>query len=81
MFTKNCERIPAGDGLVQLKGFCRVTREEHVTPPIPEVAVEFYEAGALAQVAFPMLSDEEREFLISGTSPKGWRWLFGSEAE
>lgn len=70
------QRIPAGDGLVQLKGRCAVTGEEHVTPPISEEALKRYEAGEHAQLAFPELPIEEREFLISGTSPEGWRIIF-----
>ena len=77
MYTQYLERIPAGEGLVQLKGPCFVTGQDHVTPPIPIAALEAYEAGAYAQVAFPMLSAEEREFIISGTSPEGWRQTFG----
>ena len=32
------------------------------------------------QVCLPELSDEDREFLISGLSPEGWHEIFG-EAE
>jgi hypothetical protein len=34
--------------------------------------VTAYRAGALIQDAFPMLNNEEREFLITGTTPKEW---------
>lgn len=36
-----------------------------------------YKAGALMQHAFPMLNDDEREFLISGITPEVWNKLFG----
>lgn len=35
--------------------------------------------GKLAQDAFPFLSHEEREFLISGITPDEWNEIFGSE--
>ncbi len=35
-----------------------------------------YLDGVLAQNAFPDLSLGDREFLISGTSPEGWKELF-----
>lgn len=76
MHTKRMERIPAGDGMVQLRAPCSVTGEQHTSPPVSEEALKRYEAGGLAQDCFPDLSIPEREFLISGTSPKGWVRLF-----
>lgn len=35
--------------------------------------------GQLAQEAFPYLSAEEREMLISGICPDCWNWMFGKE--
>lgn len=37
--------------------------------------------GTLAQVAFPYLSADEREMLISGICPKCWDSMFGSDEE
>jgi hypothetical protein len=34
-----------------------------------------------AREAFPELAKEDREFLISGTSPEGWKMLFGCTRE
>ena len=31
------------------------------------------------QVCLPELSDEDREFLISGISPNGWNEIFSNE--
>jgi hypothetical protein len=42
-----------------------------------ESALAYFERGVTAREAFPELPKEEREFLISGTSPSGWRKLFG----
>lgn len=37
-----------------------------------------WQQGELVQNAFPELSKEDREFLISGTSPEGWKEIFGN---
>lgn len=37
--------------------------------------------SGLAQEAFPDLSPEEREFIISGIHPTEWEQLFGNENE
>jgi hypothetical protein len=71
--------VPGQDGWVTLRAPCFVTGKVHESPPVPLAAVEAYEKGGLAQNHFPMLSDEDREFLISGTSPEGWRELFPPE--
>ena len=38
-----------------------------------------WESGALAQDAFPKLTADEREFIISGCTPDDWNKLFGEE--
>jgi len=38
-----------------------------------------YKAGAMMQNAFPFLHTDEREFLISGTTPEEWAEMFGEE--
>lgn len=35
-----------------------------------------YRQGAFIQDAFPELSSDNREFLISGCSPEGWEQMF-----
>lgn len=35
-----------------------------------------WKRGKLAQKAFPYLSKEDREFIISGVSPEGWKKMF-----
>jgi hypothetical protein len=42
-----------------------------------EGAIAYFTNGAHIAEAFPELPCEEREFLISGTSPEGWIRLFG----
>lgn len=46
---------------------------------LPTVAVREWEAGRLIQDAFPDLSADDREWLISGHSPEAWDALFGEE--
>ena len=40
-----------------------------------------WQDGELAQVAFPYLSADEREMLISGICPTCWDEMFGSDEE
>lgn len=79
MYTQHLEKIPVPEqpGFVTLRGPCFVTKEIHESPPVSLAALEAYESGTFAQVAFPDLPPEEPEFLISGTSPAGWRKAFG----
>jgi len=66
------------DGRIRLSGPCVVTRREHSVVVSREGALAYFERGVNARVAFAELPKEEREFLISGTSPEGWEMLFGS---
>jgi hypothetical protein len=78
MDAKRCDFIDVGGGDVIVRGRCKVTGEIHETPPVPREALWDHLGGAKAQAALPMLPFEEREFLISGTSPEGWRRTFGA---
>jgi len=40
-----------------------------------------YESGLLMQVAFPFLTDDRREFLMSGLSGEEWEQIFGEGEE
>ena len=46
--------------------------------PVTEAQLEAHRNGEHAQNVFPTLSAEEREFLISGITPKEWNDLFGN---
>ena len=37
------------------------------------------EAGAMIQVAFPMLNAEQREFVKTGITPEMWTKIFGED--
>jgi len=46
--------------------------------PITEAQLMAHRNGELVQNVFPTRSVEEREFLVSGISPKEWNDLFGN---
>lgn len=63
---------------IEIKKCCGVTGEPYsVSVRADDYAA--WKSGTLAQQAFPYLSREDREFIISGTSPKGWDILFGDD--
>lgn len=49
--------------------------------PVNEMDYWYWQDGALVQNAFPYLSADEREALISGICPKCWEDTFGDEGE
>lgn len=57
-------------------GPCMVTGKLY-SVTVPAEGLFQYRNGSLAQDAFPNLSREDREFLISGYSPEGWNEIFG----
>lgn len=50
---------------------CTVTGEEYIVT-VPFDKFLLWRAGALAQDAFPDLTPDEREFMISGVTPAEW---------
>ena len=59
-------------------GPCRRTLEEYTTSPFKTVGyLSWVLKKAPIQDCLPELSLEDREFLISGLSPKGWHEIFG----
>lgn len=72
---EQCEFI--SDTEVVVRGICPVTRKSwEVTCPVNGWH-EWFHGRQLIQRAMPGLSAEQRELLISGTSPEGWEILFG----
>jgi hypothetical protein len=65
------------DGSVRLSGRCVVTGEDYSLVVSLDGFLAYFAFGRHIRVAFPELPPEEREFLISGTSPEGWKRLFG----
>lgn len=63
---------------VNLSGPCLVTGKT-CSVRVSREAFDRWNRGELIQNAMPELSADEREFLISGYSPEGWRQAFGDE--
>lgn len=55
---------------------CVVTGKEY-TVTIPADSLFKLQQGLLIQDACRKMSADDREFLISGTSPEGWEMIFG----
>ena len=64
------------ESMVMFEGPCFCHDERHEVT-VPRAGVTSYNAGARIQDAFPDLSADEREFLISGLCKKGWDETFG----
>jgi hypothetical protein len=63
-----------------------VTRTSPVTGKVNEkdLPVTYYqfidwESGALVQDVFHNLSEDDREFILTGMTPEDWDYLFGEE--
>lgn len=48
------------------------------TLTVPRKGFDLWRQGALVQVAFPDLSPDDREVLVSGVCPKCWEDTFGA---
>jgi hypothetical protein len=74
--------IPSPDNSNQVRVTiqCPVTQTTH-TLTVGKAAYESWLAGEYVQVAFPRLSADDRERLISGISPEGWNQMFGPQEE
>lgn len=55
---------------------CRLTRKPYATAKVKGSDLYRYNQGDHVQVAFPYLSADDREFILSGTSSAGWDILF-----
>lgn len=70
-----------GNGLTTVTGPCYVTKNLH-SVTVPTIGLrDWAERRALIQDALPDISREDREFLISGTSPEGWAQTFSGDDE
>ena len=70
---------PIRDGKVLLRAQC-LECGGRVTWPVPGIDVGGWVAGALIQDALPMLSENDRELLISGNCGVCFDTLFGDDA-
>lgn len=49
--------------------------------PVTEEQFKAWKGGLLVQKAFPHLSDDEREFIMTGITADEWDEMFGDEEE
>ena len=47
--------------------------------PVTEHQMKMWESGVLAQDAFPGLTPDEREFIITGITPEEWMSMVGDD--
>lgn len=47
--------------------------------PITSAQLDRWTGGELIQDVFPDLSEDQREFLMTGTTPEEWTQTFGEE--
>lgn len=75
-FAQNyCSWVTTDIGKISISGKCvKCKKEKTVVVLVSELAA--YGRGELIQNAMPNLSDDEREFLISGFCPECWDSLF-----
>lgn len=50
-------------------------------PMTKDQYIEWAERGGLIQEVFPELSPDDREFLMTGITPREWEEVFGDEDE
>lgn len=65
-----------GNGMTKIEGNCVFTGKEH-SIEVPTAGLLRWLGGDSVQVAMPNVSADDREFLISGISPEGWKETFG----
>lgn len=78
----NCVGRRHNNGDLEIYGPCVLTGRAYTINTTEKEFVEGmrkYEAGALIQRAFPFLSKEDREFLMSGMTPESWRQTFSPQ--
>jgi len=64
------------DGTASIWRTCTVAKETY-SVDVKQKDLSEWQSGKLAQDAFPYLTADQREFLISNTTPKEWEQFFG----
>ena len=70
-----CEWVQEGPSHIVKKRICEITEEEYSVKVNLKDFID-WRNGKYAQDAFPMLSREQREFIISGITPAMWDAMF-----
>lgn len=66
--------------MLNLVVLCEICNEPHDVNVNQEDYTAWRKRVKLAQDAFPYLSADERELLISHTCPSCWSWMYGDES-
>lgn len=74
------EAIEDGKHTYTFTGPCMKTGKPY-SVTIPAEGLYRYNQGVHIQEAFPDLSDGEREFLMTGYSPEGWKLVFPEDQQ
>ena len=69
-------KLDNGDGTTTVTGKCSFTKEEY-SCVVPTEGLARFLAGEYVEKALPNVSADDRAFLLSGTSPAGWKKTFG----
>lgn len=73
-----------GEPMLRIDGLCVVTGKNWCTLAHPQdllfTGLRLWALGTPAQAALSFMSADEREFIISGISPKGWDEMFKERA-
>ena len=71
---------PDKDGMSTVTGYCVVTNQLYSINVYFE-GLKLWLNGLHIQDALPETCAPDREFLVSGTSPEGWKQMFGDPIE
>lgn len=67
------------DGTLTITGKCPISGKEWRLEGLEVDAYNRWRSGEYAQVAFPRLTADQRELLISGVTPEAWEQIFSEE--
>ena len=68
------------DGTVTVSGSCQITGSRY-SATVPKTGYDAWRTGTRIQHALPDVSKEDREWLVSGISPEGWRLAIGDDED
>lgn len=71
------QQVLEKEGSTFVSGVCTLTGSSYTTGAIPRPGLIDWLMGEPIQTAMPGVSIDDREFLISGASPDGWKTTFG----
>lgn len=81
MLNWSAVRRDGGGVILTIPELDKTLEVPHVSLQEMAQGLEKYEAGAPIQVAFPRLTDDEREFLMTGITPDEWAAIFAEPEE